>query len=130
MTVRHDIDDEGKVISTIFSEDAIDSELVDILNKYFSEIKSQPQYEQYDEIIDLREVKGFKLDARNIRDLAKISSTHDKEGVHTKLALLASSMLAFGFAKIYEVARKFSSKSSKEVRVFKTTEEALAWFNE
>lgn len=130
MTVKHDIDDEGKLITTTFSDDVIDNDLVEILNRYFRDIKSQPQYVHYNEIIDLRAAKRFKLDAHTIRELAKISSTYDNKEVRTKLVLLASSMLAFGFAKIYEVARKFGSKSSKEVRVFKTTEDALAWFNE
>jgi len=127
MTVQHDIDDETKIITTTLSEDAIDSDLVDALNHYFSEIKSQPQYEHYNEVIDLRKVKGFKLDTNSIRELARISSTYDKKGVKTKLALIASSLLAFGFAKIYEIARSLGSKSSKEVRVFKKMDDGVSW---
>ncbi len=130
MTVQYDIDDHHKVITAILSEDAIDQDLADEIRHYLSEIKSQDQYDGYDEIIDLRLVKGFKLDATGIRELAQISASYDKKEVHSKLAIIASSILAFGFAKIYEIARNFNSKSGKEVRVFKNSEDVYAWFEE
>lgn len=128
MTVQYDIDDNLKVITATLSEDAIDSDLADEIRRYSSETKGQAQYDGYNEIIDVRAVKGFKLDAGGIRELAQISASHDKKGVHSKLAIIADSMLAFGFAKIYELARNFNAKSGKEVRVFKNSEDAHAWF--
>ena len=130
MTVQYDIDDHHKVITAILSEDAIDQDLADEIRHYLSEIKSQDQYDGYDEIIDLRLVKGFKLDATGIRELAQISASYDKKEVHSKLAIIANSILAFGFAKIYEIARNFNSKSGKEVRVFKNSEDVYTWFEE
>ena len=130
MTVKHDIDNDAKLITTTLSEDAIDGDLVDALTNYFKTIKSQPKYEQYNEILDLRKVKGFQIDPQGIRELAKISLSYDREGISTKLAIIASSILAFGLAKIYEIARKIKSQSSKKVRVFKNSEDALSWIKE
>jgi len=130
MAVKHDIDDEAQLITTTLSENAIDSDLIDALKHYFSEVKNQPQYEQYNEIIDLRKIKGIQIDTNDIRELAQISATHDRSSSKTKLAIIASSILAFGFAKIYEIARKLNAKNSKEVRVFKNKEDALSWISE
>ncbi|MCW8825099.1 MAG: hypothetical protein OQK78_01610 [Gammaproteobacteria bacterium] len=127
MSVDHHIDDEAKVIITSLNGDAIDSELVEILTNYFRDIKSQSRYEAYNEIIDLRNVHGFKLEPQKIRELATISSSYDKDGINTKLAIIASSILAFGLAKIYEIARKIDRKSCKEVRVFKRLSDAHEW---
>ena len=130
MTVKYEIDDRLKVITATLSGDAIDSDLADEIRRYLSEIKGQSQYDGYNEIIDVRTVRGFKLDARSIRELAQIAASYDKEGIHSKLAVIATSMLAFGFAKIYEIARNFNAKSGKEVHVFKNSEDAHTWFEE
>ena len=59
MPVVQKIDDDAKLITTIWSGDAVDSELLDALAKYQQNIKSLPVYASYNEIADVRGARYF-----------------------------------------------------------------------
>lgn len=127
MPVLHKIDDDAKLITTIWSGDAVDSELLDALAKYLQNIKSLPLYASYNEIVDLTGASNFLLSSDGIKKLAHLASIYDPQGVKTKLAIVVNKPIAFGLARMYEIYRSLLPSGSKEVRVFKNYQDCLQW---
>jgi hypothetical protein len=127
MPVLHKIDDDAKLITTIWSGDAVDSELSDALAKYLQNIKSLPLYVSYNEIVDFSGASNFLLSSEGIKKLAHMASIKDPQGVKTKLAIVVNKPIAFGLARMYEIYRSLLPSGSKEVRVFKNYQDCLKW---
>ena len=127
MPVLHKIDDDAKLITTIWSGDAVDSELLDALAKYHQNIKSLPQYASYNEILDFSGANNFLLSSDGIKKLAQMASLNDPQGVKAKLAIVVNKPIAFGLARMYEIYRSLLPSGSKEVRVFKNYQDCLQW---
>ena len=127
MPALHKIDNDMKLITTIWSGEAVDSELVDALTKYQKDIKSQPEYCSYNEIVDFSQAVDFKLTSDGMRRLVQIAAHSDVQGVKTKLAIIVSKPVAYGLARMYEAYRTLVPSVSKEVRVFRDYKNALGW---
>jgi hypothetical protein len=128
MPASHHIDNKNKLIITSWCSEPTESELADALHNYQREIKSKPEFIDYHELVDFREIQGIKLRADYLRRLGKISVRYDKSDVNNKLAFVVSSTISYGIARMYAIYRGLYSES-KEVRVFKNKPEALAWLN-
>jgi hypothetical protein len=61
-----------------------------------------------------------------LRELARLSAAMDV-CEPSRLAIVASDLVTFGIARIYEVFRKLDTRSTKKVAVFRTVEEAIVW---
>jgi hypothetical protein len=127
MPVVHKIDNDAKLITTIWSGDAVNSELLDALAKYQQNIKSLPRYAPYNEIVDFRGASNFILSSDNIRELAHMASISDPRGIKTKLAIVVNKPVSYGLARMYEIYRSLLPSGSKEVRVFKNYQDCLKW---
>jgi len=127
MPAQHKIDNDVKLITTIWYGEANDTELINALLKYHQEIKSKPSYSSYNELVDFSKASGFKLSTNGIVKLVEIAASTDVEEVKTKLAIIVSAPLAYGFARMYETYRSLKPSVSKEVRVFKTYDKSLEW---
>ena len=127
MAATHHIDNKNKLIITSWNGEPSATEFIETLRKYQTEIKSNSEYIDYDELLDLGEIKGFKISSDNLRMLGNIAAFSDKPGVHNKLAIVAESQLAYGLARMYEIYRSLNSNSNKTIRVFKDKPEAIAW---
>ncbi len=126
MPANHYIDEENKIIFTEWHGEPSDSDLVDALNIYLNEIKSKPELDSFNELVDFSGTRGLKLSIDVLIELGKMASKFDKPGTN-KLAIVVSSSVAYGFARMYGIYRSYNPQSSKEVRVFKIKEEALKW---
>ncbi len=128
MPAHHTIHTSTKLITTIWSGEAVDSELIDALLKYQRDIKSKPDYYSYNEIVDFTKATDFNLSTAGIRRLAHLAANTDVQGIKTKLAIIVNIPLAFGLGRMYEVYRGLvPSVFKKDVRVFKNYNDALAW---
>ncbi|VAW70421.1 hypothetical protein MNBD_GAMMA09-2120 [hydrothermal vent metagenome] len=127
MAAIHHIDNEKKILLTIWEGPALDIELIKSVKNYQEEIQNNPDYAEYNEVVDFSDVTSIKLTTEGIKGLANIASLTDKKQEYKKLALIVSSNLAFGFARMYEAYRGFSRYSVKEVRVFKSRGKAFEW---
>ena len=129
MPALHKIDNDMKLITTTWSGEAVDSELIDALTKYQQDIKSKPEYCSYNEIVDFSQAIDFKLSSDGLRRLVQIAAHGDVRGVKTKLAIIVSKPVAYGLARMYEAYRTFVPGVSKEVRVFRDYKNALGWIS-
>jgi len=127
MPVRHDIDKPNRLIITYWSGEATDSSFIDALTSYQQEIKGNRDYQLFNELLDFRHITEFHLSTRGIVELSKIAQRSDQPEVETKLAIVVASTLAFGLAQMYITYRNLVPKSNKQLKVFKTYDEAFAW---
>lgn len=68
----------------------------------------------------------FVSNAR-VFEFAQLSGSMDPPAVSSKLAIVATSDLHFGLARMYQAYRASSAKGTKVVGVFRTRDEALNW---
>ncbi len=130
MPAIHEVDHKLRLITTTWSGVADDQELRAALVKYQQEVKNRPELRSYHELVDFTKTSSFKLTPKGLTNLAGIASQTDVKGIKTRLAIVVDMPLAYGMGLTYETYRGLVSKSTKEVRVFKTHREALAWLDD
>jgi hypothetical protein len=62
-----------------------------------------------------------------MRALASLSAEMDAPRASAKLAIIAPQDFAYGLGRMYEAYRSFQPSSTKEVMVFRTAPEAIAF---
>ena len=127
MPARHDIDNKNNLITTTWTGKVSDSEMVDALREYQREIKSNPDYFDYNEIVDFSEVTHIHITFKGMEEIREIAIRSDRTEINTKLAFITVSPLAYGLARIYEVYRNVQSTANKTVKVFKKASDAYKW---
>lgn len=101
--------------------------------EYQKDVWSREEVRGYDELVDMRAVDEVILPtSERMRALASLSAGHDIkrgtiQGANTKLAVIAPQDFAYGLGRMYEAYRSFQPGSTKEVAVFRTAPEALAF---
>jgi hypothetical protein len=63
------------------------------------------------------------------RDLATLSASMDHKKSVSRFAIVAPSNVAFGLGRMYQTYRTLDSRSTKEIGVFRTMPEALAFLD-
>ena len=127
MSANHHIDNNNQLIVTTWEGEACDIEFIEAIKKYQNNIQNRPDCINYNEVVDLRKVTNLKLTTKGIKIIGSIASNTDTKEINKKLALIVSSNLAFGLARMYEAYRSFSNNANKEIRVFKNETEAFKW---
>ena len=127
MPAKHVIDIKAMLLITTWEGEAIDNKFIEAIKKYQADIQSNSGYHGFNEVVDLTKVTKIKLTTKGIINIGSIASSTDKTGVETKLAIIVSSNLAFGLARMYEALRSFSTNSTKIVKVFKNESDAFEW---
>lgn len=127
MPANHIIDTKAHLLITTWEGEAHDNEFIEAIKEYQKDIQNNPSYINYNEVVDLSKVTRFKLTTEGIKNIAQIASSTDHDGANKKLALIVNSSLAYGLCRMYETYRSFSTKSNKEMRVFKNEKDAFEW---
>jgi len=127
MPAEHYIDKESKLIITTWVGEATDSELIESFKKYQEEIQNHPDNIDYNEVLDLTGVTISRLTTEGIIHISQLASMTDRSDSSRKLAIIVKSNFVYGLARMYEIYRSFSNKSTKEIRIFKDGDEAYEW---
>lgn len=127
MPANHNIDTKAQLIITTWEGEACDIEFIEAIKIYQKDIQNHPDYIEYNEVVNLSEVTGFKLSTEGIKNISQLATKTDHGVIKRKLAIIVSSTFAFGLARMYEAYRSFSKNSNKEIRVFKTEKDAYEW---
>jgi hypothetical protein len=89
---------------------------------------SGPETTGYDEIMDMSETEDIAVpSAQRVRDLATVSAGMDTRVPTSKFAIVAPGDLAYGLGRMYQAYRQLDERSTKQVAVFRTMEEARQW---
>jgi hypothetical protein len=100
----------------------------DELIQYQQDAWSRPDVAGYDELVDMTGVEGFLEPTRDsLRGIADLAARMDTPGTTTRLAIVAPQDLAFGLGRMYEAYRGLHERSTKQVAVFRSLEEAVRW---
>ena len=124
MSIESEIDHERRLVTargrgTLTHEDVFE---------YQREVWSRADVAGYDELVDLSDIDRIDLPSTGeVRNLATLAASMDPKGSRSKLAIVARDDFAFGLGRMYETYRGLDPRSTKEVRVFRTVPEALAY---
>ena len=100
----------------------------DLLFGYQKDVWSDPAVAGFDELVDMSRVERVEVASpSNVSALAGYSAKMDGDVQSTKLAIVAADDLLFGLGRMYQAYREMKPGSSKEVAVFRTMPDALAW---
>ena len=95
---------------------------------YQREISSRNDTIGYDELVDVTHVKEIALPSTDrVRELAALAAGTDALRGSSRLAIVAPGDLAFALGRMFQTNRELDARSRREVGVFRTTKEALAF---
>lgn len=95
---------------------------------YQRDVWSRNDVAGYDELLDATQVQeavGFT--GTHLQEIARVASSMDVPNKSTKFAIVASDNFYFGLGRMYEVYRGLQGGNIKEVSVFRSVKDALAW---
>jgi hypothetical protein len=98
---------------------------------YQRDVWSQPKVTGFDEIVDMTHVEHVELPApsgERMKTLVDLSAEMDPAAA-SKFAIVAPGDFAFGLARMYATYRAMDQRSTKEVRVFRSMNDAVAWLD-
>lgn len=124
MAIEHKIDHQRKLVvvdgyGTVTGEEVF---------AYQREVWISPDVVGYDELVDMsrvQQVAPFSSD--RARELARLAAAMDGPETSSKLAIVATDDLLFGLSRMYEAFREAEPRSRKQVSVFRSRAEAMAW---
>jgi hypothetical protein len=97
---------------------------------YQREAWSRAEVKGYDELVDMTGVETIvEPSSDNMRRLAAMSAQTDPPSGGTRFAIVSSQDLAFGLGRMYEAYRALNPRSTKEIAVFRSREDALRWLS-
>lgn len=92
---------------------------------YQRDVWSRPEVAGFDELVDMTGVERIALPSpHRIQELANLSAGMDSPA-SSRFAIVAPTELAFGLGRMYESYRGLEARSTKQVSVFRTLEQAL-----
>ena len=95
---------------------------------YQRDVWSRADVVGYNELIDMTQVTHFAVPSGDrVRELAALAARMDDTGSKTLLAVVASADVAFGLGRMFQSYRQLDRRSNKEVGIFRTMAEALAF---
>ena len=87
-------------------------------------------FADYDELFDGTAVeKLHDVNPLSLKKLAEVAAATDIPGQRAKLAIVAPRDLYFGLGRMYESLREGSPRTTREVGVFHSREEAESWLD-
>ena len=123
MPIEYEIDKERRLVTarakgTVAHDDFI---------AYQLGVWSRDDVAGFDELVDMTQAEAIVVASMDaIPRLANLSARMDAPS-SSRLAIVASDDNAFGLGRMYETYRTLDSRSTKEVGVFRTMPEALAF---
>ena len=97
---------------------------------YQRDVWSLPELAGYDELVDMTQVEDIAVPStERVRELARLSAEMDIRSTTSKLAIVAPTEFAFGLGRLYEILRSHDDRRTKEVRVFRSLDEAKAFLD-
>jgi len=127
VTAKHHIDNNRKLIFTSWEGKATDTEFIDAIKNYQEQVQSNPDYADYNEVLDFTGLDNFNVTVKGVRKVAKLAAKTDRDGAARKLAIVAPSNSKLFFVRMYVVFRSYTKKSNKDIHIFTNESDAMEW---
>jgi hypothetical protein len=99
----------------------------DVLS-YQREVWSRPDVAGYNELVDMSAAERIVVPSgESVRELAALSASMDSPSTPSRFAIVAPTGVEFWLARMYEARRGMEERSTKQVGVFRTLEQAYAF---
>jgi hypothetical protein len=119
LPIRYRVASEIRCIFTVAEGNLTDDELLE----HAQAVEKDPEVDpQYDEVVDLRAVKGFGPSLETMREAAQILRSGPRGA--GRIAIVAPSDAGFGSGRMFE---GLSGGDTDRVRAFRSADEAYAW---
>jgi len=126
MPVEYQIDHEQRLVQV----KAYGVVTVQDFIAYQREVWSRKDIVGYNELIDASQVqKALDFNGPHLQEVAVLASSMDLTKEITKLAIIASDNFSYGLGRMYETYRGLQEGNTKQVAIFRSKEEALAWIH-
>jgi len=124
MPLVYRVDHDARIVLVLGSGTLTDTDIF----SYQTAVWSRPEVAGYDELVDMSLVTEIVVPTKDrVRDLATLSATMDDKSTTSRFAIVAQTDVAFGLGRMYQTYRALDRRSTKEVGVFRTMREALAF---
>ena len=124
MPIEYRIDHGRRIVFTKGRGTLTDSDIFG----YQREVWSRHDVTGYNELMDMTDVVHIAVPSqKRVRELAALSADMDDRSTGSKFAIVAPSDVAFGLGRMYQTFRELQVQGTKQVGVFRTLEEALAF---
>src|SRR5262245_60861788 len=122
MSIYYRIDHEARLVIAVATGTLTDEDVFG----YQREVWSSKDVLGHNELVDTTHVTSFAVrSAERIRDLATLAAQNDDPLLASKFAIVAPGTLAFELGRIFQAYRQWDRRSTKQVEVFRTMDEAL-----
>lgn len=123
MPIEYSVDAQRRLVTVRIHGTLTDDEIF----AYQRDAWSRPEVAGFDELIDMDAVEHIAIpSAARARDLAQLSAGMDA-AAPSKLAIVATTTLAYGLGRMFETYRSLDPRSTKQVAVFRSKRDALKW---
>ena len=124
MPITYRIDHERKLIVARGYGTITDADVFD----YQQAAWSGREVAGYAELVDMTDVSDIALPSvRRVQDLASLAARMDDATTPSKFAIVAPTDIAFGLGRMYQTFRESQQRSTKDVGVFRTLNDASAY---
>jgi hypothetical protein len=124
MPITYRIDHEKRVILARGYGSFTDADVFE----YQRAVWSRQDVAGYDELIDMTYVSDIQLPSgQRVRELASMAAHMDHPSASSRFAIVAPQDVAYGMGRMFQAYRGSENGSTKDVGVFRTLNEALAF---
>ena len=98
------------------------------IHAYQGEVWSRSDTAGYDELVDMSAAELVTSPStEQVRKLARMSAAMDSQRRASKFAIIAPRTALFGLGRMYQTHRELDDRSTKQVGVFRSMEDAIEW---
>lgn len=98
---------------------------------YQKDVWSRPEVSGYDELMDMTDIEKIDLrSVEHIKQLAELSASMDATAAQSRFAIVAPGDYAYGLGRMYESYRRLEGRSTKQVGVFRSHADAMAFLEQ
>lgn len=124
MPIVYRVDHEARVVVAVGHGVVTDADVFG----YQREVGSAEALFGYDELIDMTLVTEIaSASSTRVRELAELGARMDDKQSSSRFAIVAPTDVAFGLGRMFQTYRELDRRSTKEVGVFRTMEEAVTF---
>ena len=126
MPITYQIDHERRLVHAVITGTLTRDDTF----AYQTEVWSRPDVRGYQQLVDASAIDHIDIpfpSSQAMRELAGLAATMDDPNVKSRFAIVAVSAFTYGLARMYATYRALDARSTKEVAVFRSVEDAMSW---